>query len=316
MEKKTISQLRELKPSNSQYLCRLLTKSVTEKTGKTGRPFLSVELGDKTGTFIFICFEDNPCFKAFKRLPNGSILDCHVFVDRFNDQFTLRISFINQLDTSDPTVFDDVVETPKESIDDLWKAVVDITDTISDPKIKSLIKYTLVTLSSDFKNHPAGRSVHHAYKGGLLEHTANMLRIASRTIDLYPELNRDLVLAGIVLHDLGKIREYNFVFSPEETFPGQLKGHVLLGLDILREANNVTPIDPKDLLSLEHIICSHMGKLEWGASVVPATLEAVFVATIDMMDAKTNAAQYAYRNTPSESLSGYTRGLDTRLVKL
>jgi 3'-5' exoribonuclease len=161
--------------------------------------------------------------------------------------------------------------------------------------------------------HPAGRSMHHAYQGGLLEHTVHMLRVATRIIDIYPSVRKDIALAGIVVHDLGKIREYEFNLTAERNQEGNFLGHVVLGLSILEEGTKLCPLSKEKLLQLQHIVASHMQKPEWGAASLPATPEAVFVSMVDNLDAKMAMTEKTYDQTTPGTFGMYHKGLSTCL---
>lgn len=316
MLKKTLLELKKEKPSHIQYTCRMLVKAATEKISRVNKPFLNITFADKSDSFIFNCFDDHPYYTFFQSLPEGSVVDATVSVDRFNDQFSLRLIFAQSVDITNPSVLEEVLESPSESIDDLWTKMNSILDTISDTKLKSLVSFITLTYSEQLKTYPAARSIHHAYRGGLLEHTTHMLEIAKNIISIYPNINEDLVLTGILLHDLGKIKEYTNSIVLGTTIEGQLKGHTLLGIEILRDAAKIVPIDPKHLLALEHIIGSHMNKLEWGAVAIPSTPEAILVSQIDALDAKVQTAVYHAPKVIDNHFTGYVKGLDTRLVQI
>jgi 3'-5' exoribonuclease len=135
--------------------------------------------------------------------------------------------------------------------------------------------------------------MHHAYRGGLLEHTVSMLELAMRICDHYADLDRDLVLVGILFHDLGKLRELGAMPRNDYTEEGRLVGHVVIGRDILLESVRQVPEFPEDVrLRLEHIVLSHQGRLEYRAAVEPATAEALVVHFIDDLDSKLNQLRY------------------------
>jgi 3'-5' exoribonuclease len=156
-------------------------------------------------------------------------------------------------------------------------------------------------LMDQFSQAPAGRMIHHAYLGGLLEHTLQVLRIADAVCPLYPKINRDIVLVGLFLHDLGKTRELSWNGVFEYTDRGELVGHIVEGVIMLRDKadqvmrNRGVRLPRNAVMVLEHIILSHHQKPEYGAVKVPATPEAMLVAMIDDLDAKTTIALTAAR---------------------
>ena len=157
--------------------------------------------------------------------------------------------------------------------------------------------------------------MHHAYRHGLLEHTVHMLNAARALLPLYPEVDPDLTLAGIILHDIGKLEEYEGDFSAKTSRIGTLQGHVVIGFRIARKAALQSGLNADLTERLEHIILSHQGEKEWGAAAMAATPEAVFVSMVDNLDAKMGMVQRALRKAPEgEPFSEYLPGLQTRLL--
>jgi len=161
--------------------------------------------------------------------------------------------------------------------------------------------------------------MHHAYRHGLLEHTVHMARAGRALLPLYAEVEPDLALAGILLHDTGKAIEYEGTLATKRSRRGILQGHVVLGYQLARKHGIKARLDADRLERLEHIILSHQGEPEWGAAVYAATPEAVFVSMIDNLDAKMGMVQRALRQAAdgeefSERLPGLSAQLLTRKV--
>jgi 3'-5' exoribonuclease len=174
----------------------------------------------------------------------------------------------------------------------------------------------------DFCRAPAGVRMHHAYVGGLLEHVVTLLEAADRIAPLYPELNRDLLLMGVFLHDLGKVRELSFDRGLSYTDEGQLVGHIVLGVELLaekvRQAAELTgePFPPELLLRLRHLIVSHHGALEFGSPVVPMTPEAIALHYLDNLDAKVHSFTRDIREDRGTSAwTPYSNQTQRRLFK-
>ena len=141
--------------------------------------------------------------------------------------------------------------------------------------------------------------MHHAYRHGLLEHTVHMARACQALLPLYPEVDADLAMAGVLLHDVGKAIEYEGTLATQRSRKGILQGHVVLGYQLVRKAGLKAKLDADRLERLEHIILSHQGELEYGAAVMAATPEAVFVSMIDNLDAR--MGMVAARAAPGRS---------------
>jgi 3'-5' exoribonuclease len=157
--------------------------------------------------------------------------------------------------------------------------------------------------------------MHHAYRHGLLEHTTHMARACQALLPLYPEVNADLAMAGVLLHDTGKTIEYEGTLATKRSRRGLLQGHVVLGYQLVRKAGLKAKLDAELLERLEHIVLSHQGEPEWGAAVYAATPEAVFVSLVDNLDAKMGMVQRALRQAPAgEEFSERLPGLSSPLL--
>jgi len=152
---------------------------------------------------------------------------------------------------------------------------------------RELARAALARHGEALRVHPAAKSIHHAYRGGLLEHTVSMMGFADRVAAHYPELDRDLLLLGVLFHDLGKVIELGRMPGSDYTAAGRLVGHIVLGRDLVRDAAAEVEGFPADRqLQLEHLVLSHQGRQEFGSPVEPATAEALALSAIDDLDSK------------------------------
>ena len=188
------------------------------------------------------------------------------------------------------------METAPEDADALWAELNAFMDGISHAELRSTVRNVMEEVGDVFRTSPAATHVHHAYRHGLLEHTVHMARAAKALLPLYTEVDPDLAMAGILLHDVGKTVEYEGVLAARRGRRGILHGHVVLGYQLVRKGALKARLDPERTERLEHVILSHQGKLEWGAATVAATPEAVFVSMVDNLDAKMGTVQRALRN--------------------
>ncbi len=195
-------------------------------------------------------------------------------------------------------------------VERLLSQLKEILHSIDDPPLKTLMECFLIdeALMRQFSQAPAGVKAHHAYHGGLLEHVVNILETARRIADLYPKLDMNLLLAGIFLHDIGKVRELGYDSSFIYTDEGQLLGHLMIGIEILNqkvaEAEKLTgePFPNETLLRLKHMILSHHGRLEYGSMKLPMTPEAVALHHLDNLDAKVHEFTRLHRGRPQRQL--------------
>lgn len=206
------------------------------------------------------------------------------------------------LDEIEPTEVDSeqirrLVPATCYDIGEMFSEVRAILESVEHPALTALVGAYLddEKLMDKFRRAPAAKNLHHAWIGGLLEHTLQLLKLADRMLPLYPNLNRDLVLVGLFLHDLAKTSELSWAKGFEYTTLGKLVGHIVIGSMILeRKAAEIAkagaPLPPIVRVVLHHIILSHHDKPEFGAAKRPSTPEAIFVALLDNLDAKTNMA--------------------------
>lgn len=220
-----------------------------------------------------------------------------------------------------------LLPTTTSNIEAMFARVSAIMRSLHHPAMQALAEAYLgdEAIMSSFRRAPAAVSIHHAFIGGLLEHTLQLLELAERMLPLYPGMNRDLVLMGLFLHDLGKTSELEWERGFSYTAEGQLIGHLVRGAIWLQikaataARASGAKLPSEALLVLQHIIISHHGKLEHGAAKLPATPEAVFVARLDELDAKTTAAlAAAARGKPLVAGQPFTDrnfALETRIYR-
>ncbi len=296
----------------------LLLRKLSERPTKTGNSFLSVELGDKTGTFNCNCFSDNPSFEFFKALKEGAVVRIEAKVDYYQNRFSprlLRAEEINPEQLADSALMANLVETAPEDADKLWAEFQEHIASITPVELRATVQAVIDEIADSFRTAPAALSMHHAYRHGLLEHTCHMARACKVLAPLYPEIDADLAMAGILLHDTGKVIEYQGALSTARSRRGILQGHVVLGYQLARKAGIKSKLNSDLLERLEHIILSHQGELEWGAAAIAATPEAVFVAKIDDLDAKMGMVQRLLRQAgENDEFSDKHLGLNSQLL--
>ena len=316
---KTVQEIKAIDANlAAPFRCILILLKKASKVAKNGNPFLSLELGDRSGRFSANCFSDSDVFKMLGNVEEGSIVCITGKTEYYQERFSPRIHAIEVLDMADVKaegMLDQLVEVPPESEDELWAHIQEAIEVIEHGPIKETVQRVLDETEEAFRVRAAAVSMHHAYRHGLLEHTAHMVRACRALLPLYPEVDADLAIAGIILHDIGKLEEYEGEFSTKVSRTGTLQGHVVLGFRIVRKAAIQSKLNADLTERLEHIILSHQGEKAWGAAAMAATPEAVFVSMIDNLDAKMGIVQYALRSTPeSDEFSDYSMGLQTRVL--
>ncbi|HET9209960.1 MAG TPA: HD domain-containing protein [Thermoanaerobaculia bacterium] len=268
----------------------LLTKK-EQRQDRNGKSFLDMELADASGSMVAKVWADSPAL-------NGPY-EPHQFVafrgsvKNYRDQLQLNIDECRQATDADRHYgFDEskLIPSTREDIDDLWRRLERIyTEDVERPVMRRLAAETIAIHGRALREHPAAKAMHHAYRGGLLEHVVSMAELGRLVCGHYRELDRDLVLVGVLFHDLGKLKELGAMPANDYTLEGRLIGHVVMGRDLLIERCAAIPGFPEDLrVLLEHMVLSHQGKKEFASPVEPMTPEALALHFIDDLDSKIN----------------------------
>lgn len=265
----------------------LLTRKET-RADRNGRDYLDLQLADASGAIAAKAWADTACLTG--------TLEAHGFVyvegmvQHHREQVQLVVRRLRPATEEDRAQgFDEaqLVPSAREDVAVLWTRLEAALAQVERPVLRRLVAETLAVHGEALRVHPAARSVHHAYRGGLLEHVATMATGAARLASVYPELDRDLVLVGVLFHDLGKLEELGAMPVNEYTDRGRLVGHIVLGRDLLRARIAAIPGFPADLaLHLEHLVLSHQGQRDFGSPVEPMTAEAIALHFLDDLDAK------------------------------
>jgi 3'-5' exoribonuclease len=287
MERRYVDQLTAGDSVDSVFL--VAEKQV--RMNRQGAPFLVLNLRDRTGIVEGRLW--NVSDEQARGYEIGQYVHARGKVQLFQGSLQVILTAVERVDGSriDPEEF---LPPAAADVDGLLRRLREILLGMSNPHLRALVECFLIddTFLRKFTAAPAGVRKHHAYRGGLLEHVTTLLTSAHRIADLYPALDRDLLLTGIFLHDLGKIDELSYEHVFQYTDGGQLVGHVVMGVCLLREKvrKAVELLDdpfPDELrLRLEHMIVSHHGTYEFGSPKLPMTLEAIALHHLDSFDAK------------------------------
>lgn len=292
---------------------------------RSDKPYLRCLLRDRTGEMPGRMWSVDEAQLA--RVPPEGFVRVEGETQAYQGELQLIIQRLEPVEPS-PEELRDLIPTASRPIEEMLAELRTLLDTLEHPAIRELACEFLrdERLMEEFSRCPAARNLHHACVGGLLEHTLTLLKLAGVVCPLYPRINRDLVLMGLFLHDIGKTRELSFERTFSYTDRGELIGHVVDGVLILREkieglARRGVRVPAAAVMVLEHIILSHHGSPEFGALKIPATPEAILVSMLDNLDAKTTIALAATR--PERTASGELGGnfterqwaLNTRLYR-
>ena len=287
MPRRLITEL----PPQAQVDQTFLATHKQLRPNRNGQLYLQVELADKSGMItgrLWNASDDD--FNAFE---DGDYVRVEGHTQLYSGSLQLIVSAIDRVDprTVDESEFQVL---SKNDIVRLESELATILGTIRSAPLKALADEIIAdkALIDAFKRTPAGVKHHHAYAGGLLDHVVNLLRLADRVAPLYPALDRDLLLVGVLVHDIGKVRELESLQGFSYTDEGQLLGHVLLGLEIVDAkiraigARTGQRFASEAAVRVKHMIASHHGQYEFGSPKLPMTLEAVALHHLDHLDAK------------------------------
>src|SRR5260221_3790032 len=270
-----------------------------ESVTKAGKPYLDIEICDGTGTEKFKIWEDSDAYEECHDLKDG---DCVRMDGSFwRNQYGLNVDRLRVRPLQKQEITDLFARPPERraALERDWADVTAFVEAIADPRLRLLAKTYLQEHGEKFRRAAAARDYHHARRGGLLEHTAQMMRAGAALVPVYPGLNWDLVRTGILFHDCGKVWEMDYqpqgFVSPMTTI-GELLGHITIGIELVNklwrglEANPefIAPAQPPREMVREHLlhlVASHHGQKEYGAPVTPRTPEAWMLHHIDNIDA-------------------------------
>jgi 3'-5' exoribonuclease len=261
------------------------------RPNRNGQLYLQVELADKSGSITGRLW--NASDEDFESFDEGDYVRVEGTTQLYSGALQLIIAAIGRVDprTVDESQF---LVLSAADIERLAAEMAVLLGTIRSQPLHALAHAVLADepLMRAYKRSPAGIKHHHAYAGGLLDHVVNLLRLADRVAPLYPALDRDLLLVGVLFHDIGKIVELESERGFSYTDAGQLLGHVLLGLEIVDEkvaaveARTGAAFDHELAIRVKHMVASHHGQYEFGAPKLPMTLEAMALHHLDHLDAK------------------------------
>jgi len=298
-------------------------QSVITKTTKGGKPYLELTFSDAAGSFTLKIWENLPQFQAAQEIPphtflrlTGDWVQNQYGIDGVRwDMRPLNQPEIAELLTGDP-------ETSAQQAKD-WNDISKMLTDIADPRLHGLCQLFVAKYEARFRRTAAARKNHHARRGGLVEHVAQMMRCAHAICTVYPDLNRDLLTAGVLFHDCGKMWENSYPetgFTQPYDLQGELLGHIPLGIDLanrlwgeleLSEAadtwDGLFPTNEQVRLHLLHLIASHHGTYEFGSPTLPKTPEAHALHHVDNLDAKHEMLKGAYQKAPELADGIYER---------
>ena len=275
----------------------VLIKNSQLRRNKKNKLFLAIQFcdgsGEIRGNFWDATNQDAATFST------GTIVELNGKREEYQGRPQIRIYSLRVVGPREGYELDQFVKSAPEPINDMHAEINQFVDQIQNKTWKTIVQYLLKKWGRRFFDYPAGKSNHHAVRGGLAFHTLSMLKDAKGLADNYEQINRSLLYAGCILHDMGKVLELTGPAATQYTTEGNLVGHlVLIDEQIMLAAQDLKiDLESEDLLLLRHMVLSHHGRLEYGSPKLPALLEAEILHRIDDMDAMVYAVTNALQHT-------------------
>ncbi|HJF16550.1 MAG TPA: HD domain-containing protein [Globicatella sulfidifaciens] len=266
----------------------LLIKSAEVKIARTGKPFIAFSFQDQSGSMDGMYWSATD--EEIAKFQTGKVVFVRGMRDSYQGKSQVKIKQLRlaeEGEPNDPSLYLERVEVKRE---DIKREIDEAIFLIREPNIVRVVHKIMNTVEEDFYSYPAAKRFHHAMVGGLSFHTVSMLRIAKSLLKIYPDLNASLLIAGIILHDIGKTIELSGPVSTEYTLKGKMMGHIVIMSELIEQACREININSEmeSIVLLKHVVLAHHGKLEFGSPVVPQIVEAELIHQIDLMDANLN----------------------------
>ena len=304
MKKLFIKDIRAGDPVDEIFV--LSEKTMAQK--RDGNSFLNITVSDKTGNIKGVVW--NMVDEISAGASSGDFVQVQGTVSEYKGVLQLVVKNMTSIPT-DSINPSDFLPATRRDIDKMFMRLLKLTASLETGYLKKLFDafFNDMDFVRKFKNAPAAKKMHHAYIGGLLEHTLSMALLADRIAGHYSGVDRDLLLAGVILHDIGKIREFDYKYSIDYSDEGRLLSHIVIGIMMLDEKlEQVEDFPQNQAVLLRHMIVSHHGTREFGSPEPPKTIEAVLLNYIDEIDAKVKGIRdFMATEDPNESWTSYHR---------
>ena len=309
MENYTVCQLQR----DMRYEGFLLIRSAEKRKDSKGNDYVDMNLTDRTGEINCKIWNWDPEAETPEA---GQPIKVRGTIQEYNGRLQLRVEKWRLCTEDDPVDMNALVPCAPRRPEDMFKDIEDAIEHFADEDLKKLTRGMLNLAGDRLRWFPAAQRMHHAERSGLLHHTTDMLRLAAAMLNIYPWLNRDLLKAGVIIHDLGKIDEMKSDQTgnvTDYTRDGQLLGHLVRGITNLNKVAEETGVTGECLILLEHMLLSHHGESEFGSPKPPMFPEAEALHWIDIMDARMNTMKSVTDKTPPGAFSEKIFSLDRRV---
>jgi 3'-5' exoribonuclease len=293
-----------------------LVRAISVKTGGNGKQYGDFLFGDSTGDITGKKWDVSSDDEAMLNLiKEGDVVKIQGKVKEFNSQLQLTITQIRKSTEADPVEINALVKSAPESSEDMYNYIYSVAEGLKDQDYRNICLAILDADKEKLLYYPAAQRNHHAERGGLLYHVKRMLMTGIKVCEVYTELNRDLVLTGVIIHDIEKLREIEsneYGVSPGYSFEGQLLGHLVQGVVAMDKLGETFNVSKEKVVLLQHMILSHHYEPDFGSPKKPMFPEAEVLHYLDMMDAKIFDMVDELANTDSGEFTGKVWTLDNR----
>ena len=300
---------------NKVIISSFVVVSKQVKPKKTGEPYLALTLGDRSG-HVEAKMWDN-VEDAIDVFDQDDFIKVKGLLNKYKNRYQITIHRLRLLGDSEIEFADYLPKTTKD-IGELWKTLAGFVATFQNQHLKALIELFMSDpeIAEAYRNAPAAKSLHHAYIGGLLDHVVSLFRLCDLACRNYPGMiDRDLLITGAFLHDIGKLHELSFARTFAYTTRGQLLGHMIIELEMLHEKIVQVPGFPDEYKTLlEHLIISHHGKYEFGSPKMPMFPEALMLHYLDDLDSKMEGMRAHFEREPESEWTSYNANLERPLL--
>ncbi len=312
MKKIFVDDLKSGETVNDRFV--LAERHLSQK--KDGGNYMTLVLSDRSGSVKGVIWDNID--ELIEKAAAGDFVNIQGSVSEYRGVLQIVVKSMTRLSPDDIDVTDFLPATSRDP-EAMLDKLKDISDSMTNRDLKALLKlfWSDRIFVEKFKIAPAAKKMHHAYLGGLLEHTLSLTILAERVVEHYSGIDRDLLLTGAILHDIGKIKEFVYDRRIDYSDEGRLVSHIVIGVEMLQEKiSAIEGFPEKTAMLLKHMLISHHGNREYGSPEPPKTLEAVLLNYLDEIDAKINGIREFMENQAAdEDWTGYHKPLERFFYK-
>jgi len=288
------------------------------KPKKTGDLYIALTLADRTGQIEAKVWDNVQ--EVIDSFDQDDFIKVKALLNKYNNRFQLTIHKLRKCEEHEVDFSDYLPKTDKD-VEQLWQSVREYVASFRNDYLRSLIQAFMADpeIEMRYKNAPAAKALHHAFVGGLLDHVVSLFRSCDLVSRNYPAIDRDLLMSGAFLHDIGKLHELSYARSISYTTSGQLLGHMIIELEMLQKKISLVPGFPPELkILLEHMIISHHGQYEFGSPKLPMFPEALMLHYLDDLDSKMESmrAQLEREADSEDAWTGYNPSLGRPILNV